>query len=183
MIRRPNGTPYVVPGRLGLYSPNNPDHSLMDRIDMEAIKMGGSPILYYRVIIKGAKVDPLYHEIRDKLYAPPVEICSVFSPPTPLQNQDQFGIDSPTDVLFTFNLTNFTTTAGELPTTGSLIFTVVDRNWWEIIQPNINILTDMDRMIWNKLRVQVNARKYQPTATEHDPGRYGYATNVGFPIR
>lgn len=183
MIKRTNGTPYVLPGRLGLYSPSSPDHDLMDRIDQEAIRMGGSPILYYRLIMQGAKVDPLYHEIRDKLYAPPVEVCTLFQPPTPLQNIDPYGIDNPTDILFTFNKTHFLAQVGELPTAGSQIYTIVDNNYWEIIQPNINIVTDMDRMIWGNIRIQVNARRYQQTSTEHDPGKMGYETNVAFPVR
>ena len=185
MIRDQSGLPFFLTGRLGLYDPQNPDNEVQDSWDRESIEIGGSPILYYRLLTKNAKIDPLYNEIRDKIWSEePFKICALFTPARPLQPLDQFGIDNPVDVIFTFNRTAFLDAVRELPTSGSLIFSVVDRTWWEVIQSNINITEDLDRMLWSRHRLQAYARSYQPTATEHDPARMGFVTNkTDLPIR
>jgi len=103
MLRNPDGTPYEL-GNLKLYDPNKPDYALMDQWDAEIIERSGSPIMYYEVFINVSSIDPLYREARDKLFSPnPVKLFATYEPIGSQFYQDEFGIGSPDDIVFTCN--------------------------------------------------------------------------------
>ena len=181
-LRRPDGKPCRPTGRLATFEPATTEHDLFDRYDQEAIQIGSSPLLYYRLRVSGSKVDPLYNEIRDKIYdIEPYNVCGHWKPATPMQGIELFGIDSPVDTMFFFNRVQFLSVVNEPPTSGSLLFSCVDRIAWEIIQTSTNIASDGDRFKWGRHRFLVIARNYQPTATENDPFGLGTATNTQVP--
>lgn len=175
MIRNEDGTPYSL-GEMALWDPQNPEHLLHDEIDRELIRMSGSPVLYYKYVPSRVEGN-IYSEERDKIFSPtPVCVFAVWEPPKPLQDLGYWGIDSPDDVAMAFNRNEFVELVGELPTTGSLLMTMYDREWWEITKASGNSPDDKDQLIWGKHRVAVLARKYQPSATDSSPDGRGRAT-------
>ncbi len=65
----PDGTPYKLKGNVGQFDPTNPSRDLFNSWDAEAIRLGGSPILYYEYFLQTNTLDPVYMEDRGKLFS------------------------------------------------------------------------------------------------------------------
>lgn len=171
-IRNQDGSLYELKGDLRMFDPANPDQDLMHSIDQEDIELSGSPIYYYKVFIDDNNYDDLYMESRNKVRAQhAVELYAHWEPVTPTNDLGSFGIDSPDEVTFSFNIREFKEKTGDdLPDVGALIYTPFDKNWWEIIQYNHGGAGEGFK-IWGKYRFAVLTRKYQESMTDVEPTR------------
>jgi hypothetical protein len=161
MIRNTDGTTYTLKGNLNQYSPNSKDKDLFDKWDQEAIKIGGSPILYYEVFALTGDLDPLYLENRSKLFSThPVQLYCYYEPVSSQNFINTFGIDSPDELLFEFNYKSVLETLGHLPKPGSRIYTPHKGENWMIIQSNLS-----EYKLWGTLRLQILCSKFQESLT------------------
>lgn len=170
-IFKSDGSSYSPGGRSALESfrPDGVDQDLFDKLDQEQIDLGGSFIYYFKSYID-SNFDHVYMEDRNSIVTQEgYEIKATFEPVEPLQNLDVFGIDSPDEMIFNFNLTNFKNIVGELPKLKSLIYCKWDNTWWETIQ----VTVAQPYNLWRKYRLQIITRKYQRSRTEQQPERRG----------
>jgi len=169
VIKKTDGSTYSIGGKDSLksYRPDGQDIALLDKWDQEQIELAGSPIIYYPCYID-TNYDSLYMESIDSIIAQEgYKITCQFEPVRPVQDLGAFGIDSPDEVLFNFNLTKWRETVREMPRIKSLIFAEWDKTWWEIIQND----QEQPYKLWNKYRLQIITRKYQPSRAETHPTR------------
>lgn len=172
VIRKQDGTPYILNGDMKIWDTENPDQDLMHSIDQENVELSGSPIYYYKVTIDEGNYDSLYMESRNKVRRQTgIELMANWEPVTPVNEMGSFGIDSPDEIVFNFNVREFREKVGEdLPTVGALIYTPFDKNWWEVIQYNHGAAGE-DFHLWGKYRFAILARKYQESQTDQEPTR------------
>ena len=157
MLKSLTGTPYRAVGSVQQFDPANPELNLFHMWDQDIIQMGGSPIFYYEVFIPSSKIDPIYWESRGKIFSNyPVQLYGFYDP-QPAQNlQNQFGIDSPDEMIFEFNVRAVLSLVGHLPKIGSRLFTPHKREHWKIIQRNMG-----EFKMWGELRIQLVCDRFQ----------------------
>ena len=168
-IKKSDGSNYNLGGRDALksYRPDGQDIDLLDKWDQEIIELAGSPILYYPCYID-TSYDDLYMESIDSIISQKgYKLTCQFEPVRPVQELGVFGIDSPDEVLFNFNLTKWREIVKEMPRIKSLFFCEWDRSYFEIIQND----QEKPYTLWHKYRLQVIGRKYQPSRAETHPTR------------
>jgi hypothetical protein len=91
-------------GLLNLYDQSNPDINLFNMIDDEAIKLTGSPILYFKYLGNETSFDKIYLEDRNKIIAKEgILVVGHFDPKIIEENLSEFGIELTNDQVFTFN--------------------------------------------------------------------------------
>lgn len=157
MLRNYNGTPYRTVGAIQQFDPENPEHNLFQMWDQEVIQQGGSPIFYYEVFIPSGKIDPIYWEARSKVFSNfPVQLWCYYDPQPGQNLQNQFGIDSPDEMIFELNVRAVLSAVGHLPKIGSRLFTPHKREHWKIIQRNMG-----EFKMWGELRLQLITERFQ----------------------
>lgn len=151
------GRPYKAAGSIQQFDPENPEINLFHMWDQEIIQQGGSPIFYYELFIPPATIDPIYRESRNKIYSNySVQLWGTYEP-TPGENlQNMFGIDSPTEMVFDFNVRDVLSRIGHLPKIGSRLYTPHKRESWRIIQRNMG-----EFKMWGELRLQLITERFQ----------------------
>lgn len=161
MIYNEDGTPYSLLGNPQQFDPEGAAHKLFNAWDREAIRIGGTPVDYFEVLIQTNTVDTTYMEDRGKFWCPvPVRLWCFYEP-IPNQNaQGAFGIDAPDEMVFEFNYRDVLQKIGHPPLVGSLIYTPHKRERWQIKQRN-----DGEFKLWGQLRLQLICAKYQPSRT------------------
>jgi hypothetical protein len=164
MIRNSDGSVFNVSGSISQFDPTDTsEHSLFNQWDSEIISQGGSPIIYYEVLIQPSTVDPLYLEDRGKLWSPKGIQLYCFYEPKPDENiQGLFGIDSPTEMIFELNYRDVLQRIGHPPKVGSALFTPHKSQMWRIIQRN-----DGEFKLWGQLRLQLICQKFQGSITDN----------------
>lgn len=158
MIKNSDGTPLQLnSSELRMFDPENPDLTLLNSFDAEAIRIGGSPIFYYELFVPPSTIDPLYLESRGKLFSNnPVQLYAMYEP-IPSQNfQGNFGIDAPDEIIFELNYREVLKILGHPPKDGSRIFTPHKRENWMIIQRNAG-----EFRMWGELRIQLICQRFQ----------------------
>lgn len=161
MIRKPDGTPYCVTGSYQQFDAKDPQFSLYDSWDEEAIKRGGIPVFYYEVFIQNSTVDPLYLEDRGKLFSQtPVRLWCYYEPNSTQNYINQFGIDAPDEQIFELNYRSVLRDVGHPPKIGSRLYTPHLQENWVIIQRNI---TEFKQ--WGVLHLQLIAQRFQESTT------------------
>ena len=167
-IYKTDGSNFNLLGSMQTYPIKQADTELFDRLDREQIKICGSEVIYYKSFLD-TNYDELYMEASDIITSQEgYHIYSQFTPIRPTQPHTIFGIDSPDEMIFNFNLTEWKETIGELPKLKSLIYCKWDfGSVWEIIENNIS----EPYKIWKKYRLQVVTKKYQPSRSERHPTR------------
>jgi hypothetical protein len=163
MIRRPDGTPYQLKGSLGHFDPQSPAHDLFNRYDEEIIRIGGTPIYYYEVMIQMQTVDPTYMEDRGKLFSPcAVELYAYYEPPQQQNMSGIMGLDTPDEeILLELNYKATLRAIGHPPKIGSRIYTPHRGENWEILD------TKLDQFkMWGAIRLQIYCRKFQENPTD-----------------
>lgn len=160
-LLNPDGTPYKTSGNFEQFAPENRNECLFNLWDQEAIKQGGSPIDYFEVFIQTSTMHPLYLEDRGKIFSQiPIQLYGFYEP-IPSQNyQNQFGIDSPDEMIFEFNYAAVLEAVGHPPKVGSRIFTPHLRENWVIVQRNLAEFRN-----WNILRLQLICSRFQESTT------------------
>lgn len=168
-IVKPDGTPYILQGKDALKSQreDNQDFEYFNKLDIEQIELAGSTIIYYPAYID-TDFDKLYLEYTNTIRSQEgYQITAKFEPVRPLQELGAFGIDSPDEMIFNFNISQWKETIGEMPVIKSLIFTTWEKSWWQIIQKDFS----EPYKLWNKYRLQVIAKKYQLSRSDIEPTR------------
>jgi hypothetical protein len=164
MIRKPDGSPYKLKGSLQQFDPDSATHDLFNRYDEEMIKVSGSPVYYYEVLVQEQSIDPLYLEDRSKIYSPcPVLLWAFYEPPQQMNMSGMFGYDTPDEeVVFEMNYKAVKRDLGhKFPLKiGSRIHTPHRGEDWMIID------TRLDKFqMWGAIRLLVHCKKFQDTST------------------
>ncbi len=168
-IFKPDGNPYTVGGKKNWksYRPDGVDQDLFNRWDIEQIELAGSPVIYYKASIN-PDFDKTYMESKDQIVTQAgIRITAQFEPVRPVQDISMFGIDSPDEIIFNFNINQWTDKIKSMPTLRSLIFAEWDKTWWEIIQND----QEQPYKLWEKYRLSVITSKYQRSRTDQEPDR------------
>ena|SRR3990172_2786808 len=160
-ICNPDGTPYKPKGNIGQFDPTNPSIDLFNDWDAEAIRLGGSPVLYYECFIQMNTVDKLYNEDRGKLFSPVGLQLFAWYEPLPSQNaQSEFGIDALEEIEFQLNYRDVLRRIGHPPKVGSRLFTPHRNQHWQIIQRNVD-----DFKLWSQIRLKLYCAPFQESST------------------
>ena len=160
-IRNLDGTVYRLAGSMQQFDPENPEFSLFNQWDQEAIRIGGIPIYYYEVFIQFQTMDRLYMEDRGKIWSSNPVCLYCFYDPIPSQNMmTTFGIDSPDELMFELNYQQVITTLGHLPKIGSRLYSPHKRENWVIIQRAVE-----EFKLWGQLRLQLMCQRFQESIT------------------
>lgn len=156
-----DGSCYRSQGSIQQFDPENKELGLFNLWDEEIIKQGGSPIMYYEVFIQNSTIDPIYFEDRGKIFSNnPVQLYGTYEP-IPSQNYiNAFGIDSPDEMLFTFNYRSVLKAIGHPPKIGSRMFTPHLQENWEVVQRNLG-----EFKLWGALELQILAKRFQESVT------------------
>jgi hypothetical protein len=161
MLRNSDGSIFHAVGSMAQFDPENPELCLFNSWDQEAIKIGGSPIFYYEVMIQIGSLDRLYREDRGKLWSPvPVQLWAFYEPKPPENLQNVFGIDAPTEMMFELNYRSVLDTLGHPPKVGSRIYTPHKQENWVLIQRNTG-----EYKLWGELRLQLLCQRFQESVT------------------
>lgn len=161
-IRNPDGSEYQL-GTLQQFDPCNPELSLFNEWDQEAIEIGGTPIYYYEVLIQSGTVDKLYTEDRGKLWVPEegrVTLYAYYDPIPSQNNMGVFGADGTDELMFELNYQDTLRRLKRVPTIGSRIFTPHKRENWVIMQRNV-----AEFKMWGELRLQLMCSRFQESLT------------------
>lgn len=160
-LKNPDGSPYKVSGSIEQFDPNDPSHELFNLWDQEAIRQGGSPILYYEVIISPQSIDRQYNEARGKLFSQfPVSLYCSYDPKNAQNLVNAFGIDAPDELEIEFNYRDVLQKIGHPPKIGSRLYTPHLRENWVIIQRNLG-----EFKLWGALRLTIIAQRFQESTT------------------
>jgi hypothetical protein len=167
MIRRPDGGPYKLKGSLQQFDPNSLSHDLFQRYDEEMIKISGTPIIYYEVMIQEQTVDPLYLEDRGKLFSPcGITLYAFYEPPQQMNMSGLFAIDTPDEeIILELNYKAVQRElcgrgSGPMPKIGSRIYTPHRGENWIIIDYRLDQFK-----LWGALRLMLHCKKFQETTT------------------
>lgn len=163
MIRRPDGTPYQLKGTLQQFDPNNAAQDLFSRYDEEMIRISGTPIYYYEVLIQEQTIDPLYLEDRSKLFSPyPVKLWAFYEPPQQANMSGIFAIDVPDEeVILELNYHAALRDLGRPPKIGSRVYTPHRGENWIVIDYKLDQFK-----LWGAIRLLLHCKKFQETATD-----------------
>jgi len=158
-----DGSAYKPNGSLVQFDPTNPNHDLFNKVDQENILLGGSSLLYRKILIQFETMDRLYLEDRSKLWNPsPVEIFGVYEPVEPQNPSIVHGIDSgESSVMFTCNYRAVLQALGEQPTRGSIIFTPHLKENWVIVDVRLS-----EFQYWGALHVNLISEKFTKSLTD-----------------
>ncbi len=164
MIRNSDGTPYTLDDCFRFYNDKDKAQELFDSWDSELIKIGGSPILYYEILIPPSTIDMIYWESRGKMWGPPVQLFTTYEPIRSQNYQDMFGIDSPDQsISFELNNTETLNILGHHPKIGSRLYTPHKGEHWEIIQRNLDQFQN-----WGEVRLILICDRFQESLTTND---------------
>ena len=160
-VRKKDGTIYKLAGTLSQLLPDSPTNELFNEWDQELIRLGGSPILYYKVFIPRSGVDEQYMECRTKVWSQtPIELFGMYDPIPSQLNQGLFGIDGPDQIIIQTNYKDTIDKLGHLPIIGSRIYTPMLREQWEIIDRKLD---QFNR--WQVYHVLIHCQRFQDTLT------------------
>jgi hypothetical protein len=158
MIYNSNGTPYEVSGCYQLFNDRNPDRRLLSSWDAESIRMGGSPLYYYEYFVDLNTIDPIYLESRNGLYSQTPVTLYCFYDNIPSQNyQNQFGIDSPDEMIFNLNYQDVLDRLGYVPKINSRLNSPFLNENWVIIERKLSNFE-----MWQATRLQLICGRFQP---------------------
>lgn len=167
-IRREDGSPYKLKGSLQQFDPNASIHRLLDRYDEEMIRISGTPIFYYEVLIQLQTVDQIYMEDRGKLFMPSyVQLWAFYEPPQQMNMSGLFAIDNPDEeIILELNYRATLRDIGKQtghehpPKIGSRIYTPHRGENWIIIDYRLDQFK-----LWGAMRLMLHCRKFQETVT------------------
>lgn len=165
MLLNCDGTPYQLSGTLQQYDPNNPDINLLSQYNQEVILIGGSPILYYELLIQiNNTVDLLYREDRGKIWNPNAVQLFAYYEPVPSQNYlNSFGIDAPDEVQFELSYSAVLKTLGHMPKIGSRLYTPHLGENWVIVQRNL-----AEFRLWSAFKLLLICQRFQESVTTNE---------------
>lgn len=154
-----DGTLYAPTGSMQQFNPGRQDLEFFNKQDSELIKIAGSPIYYYEVLIQPQTIDPIYWEDRGKLFSNnPIELFAVYEPRPSSSASSSFGIDSIGDeILFELNYKDaLERLDGKPPKRGSRIWTPHLRENWLIDE-----IKTGEYKLWGVMRLQIIVSRFQ----------------------
>jgi len=161
MLKNQDGSCYKTSGSRAQFDPENPELFLFNQWDEEAIKIGGSPIMYHEVYIQSGTVDPQYWEDRGKIFSPiGIQLWCFYEPISSQNFQNAFGYDSPDEVVFEFNYRSVLRILGHPPKVGSRLYTPHKREDWLIATRKVG-----EFKMWGELRLQLACSRFQESVT------------------
>lgn len=99
-VKLPNVDDFDNPFRL---FNKDSDRNLLNIIDEEQFRLGGSPLLIYKYF-QNIEIDDVYGEERNKLISvEPIKIYGHYDPKPVEENLSQFGLELVNNQKFTFN--------------------------------------------------------------------------------
>lgn len=157
MIRNCDGTPYQLKPTLQQYNPGSRDLALINQIDAESIRIGGSPILYFEMLLQKQTIDPLYREDRGKIWSQcPVELYATYEPIGSQNYMNMFGMDSSDQLKFELNLKATYKKLGYPPKIGSRIWTPHKKENWVIVERKV-----ADFKFWGEFHLILECERFQ----------------------
>jgi hypothetical protein len=176
-----DGNTFKLKSSLQQFDPANPDQNLFNQYDAELIRMSGSPLYYYEVLIQIQTIDQIYMEDRGKLWSPnPITIYGLYEPQKQTATSGLFGMDTPDEeVIFECNSREIITLLGHLPVRGSRIFTPHLQENWVVIDVKLDQFK-----LWGALHVLIHCQKFQATSTDASANIEPTKTDLpeGFPV-
>lgn len=125
--------PEIHESELSLFDPSNNDLNLLNLVDEESIRLGGSKLYYYKHY--RGQYDPVYMEARNKPIDKNGILVAGHYDPTPLQeNLTEFGIELTNDQIFVFNLSYIERAIGRRPWAGDIIKPAFQEQKYEIFE-------------------------------------------------
>lgn len=120
---------------LSLFDPNNPDINLLNLVDDEIIRLGGSKLLYYKYYQVDNDFDEVYMEQRNKTIASdPVIVYGHYEPRALEENLTQFGIELQNDQVFVFNKDYIERRLSRRPHPGDIVMPKFQNQKYEIFE-------------------------------------------------
>lgn len=158
MIRNNNGTPYQLKSSMQQFDPGDPVFELFNQYDEEAIKISGTPVFYYEVLIQFQSMDRLYLEDRSKLFNPfSTQLYAFYEPPQQSNMSGLFSVDTPDEeILLELNYQAVLRDVGHPPKIGSRIFTPHRGENWIIIDRRLDQFK-----AWQAFRLILLCKKWQ----------------------
>lgn len=164
MIKNSDGTPYKLKGEFSAYDPENKSLELINKWDQELIRMNGTPVYYYQVIIDTNMIDEVYNEARNKLFNPCfIKMWCNYQPQDQQNLSTLFGMDGSPDeeIILEFNYQSIKNCIPDISKMiGSRIFTPHRRENWIVIDYKLS-----DFKLWSAFRLLVHCKKFQETST------------------
>jgi len=106
---------------LSFYDPNNPDVNLFNLIDDEIIRISGSPLYYFKQLVK-EDFDDVYLEARNKtVMSEPITVHGHYEPSVVEETLSKFGIEVTNDQMFVFNKSYIESALNDSPQIGDQI--------------------------------------------------------------
>jgi hypothetical protein len=161
MIRNNNGTPYQLKSSLQQFDPGDPAFNLFNQYDEELIRISGTPVFYYEILIQFQSMDKLYLEDRSKLFHPnPIQLYSFYEPPQQSNMSGIFSVDTPDEeILMEFNYQAVLGQLNHPPKIGSRIFTPHRGENWIIIDRRLDGFK-----LWQAFHLVLLCKKWQDDA-------------------
>lgn len=158
-----DGRPYQPLGKLAAYNPNSAQNKLFSQFDAEAIRLGGSPILYYECLIQFSTLDKLYMEDRGKVFSPcPIQLYAYYEPPDQVASSGIFGVDTPDmEAIFETNSDATIAAIGHPPKVGSRIYTPHLCEDWVLVDRR-----QAEFKGWGALHYILHCTKWLPNRTD-----------------
>ena len=120
---------------LRFYDPQNEDLNLLNMIDEEAIRLGGSPVWYFKYIRSDTNFDEVYMENREKVISSdPFLVNCHYEPKAIEEPLTEFGIELSNEQLFIFNHSYISRKLGRLPHPGDIIKPKFQNQRYEITE-------------------------------------------------
>lgn len=163
MIRKQDGSPYSPSGSLQQFNPHGAAHDLLIRYDEEMIRISGTPVYYYEVLIQEQTIDPIYMEDRGKLFSPyPIKLWAFYEPPQQANMSGIFAIDTPDEeIILELNYHAATRELGGIPKIGSRVYTPHRAENWIVIDYKLDQFK-----LWGVIRLLLHCKKFQETVTD-----------------
>lgn len=119
---------------LSLFDPNNPDMGLMNAVDEEIIRLGGSKVKYYKSYVL-ENYDKVYLEERNKVIDKnAITVWCNYDPTVIEESLTEFGIELTNDQVFVFNKTYIERILQRPPKEGDIVETMFQDLKFEIFE-------------------------------------------------
>jgi len=120
---------------LRFYDPANEDLTFFNMVDEETIRLGGSPVWYFKYLQSETNFDDVYMENRQKaISSDPILVNTHYEPKALEENLTEFGIELSNEQLFIFNHSYISRKLGRFPIPGDVIKPKFQNQRYEITE-------------------------------------------------
>lgn len=119
---------------LDMFDQGNADINLLNLVDEELIRLGGSKMYFYKYY-QTQDYDPVYMESRSKpISKDPIVVHGHYNPVSMSEELTQFGIELKNDQLFTFNKSYIERKLGRMAIPGDVVKPAFQNQRYEIFE-------------------------------------------------